>query len=111
MVGSYITHICITYQIINMTLFRDIDKCKVQVGIEDKRIPDSAFTASSWYNYQYGPDRARLNQNNDAGGYGAWYAKHHNKNQWLQVRSYHFNLKKRQKWKVLYAYIHVSNYR
>ena len=54
-------------------------------GSEDGRLPDQAFTASTWYNYAYGPERARLNQRSGHGSIGAWYARHNNQKQWLQV--------------------------
>ncbi|EDO48087.1 predicted protein, partial [Nematostella vectensis] len=55
------------------------------VGIEDHRIPSGAFSASSSYNFNHGPDRARLNQPNGHGRTGAWSARDKNRNQWLQV--------------------------
>ena len=37
------------------------------------------------YNYQHGPERARLHQPNNGRGIGAWAAKYNNKKQWLQI--------------------------
>ena len=60
-------------------------KCKVPVGLEDRRIPSGAFSASSSYNSKHGPDRARLNQVAGRGRTGAWVAQRKNARQWLQV--------------------------
>lgn len=62
-----------------------LDKCLLPVGIQDKRIPDGAFTSSSMHNYQHGPERARLHQPNNGRDIGAWAAKYNNKKQWLQI--------------------------
>ena len=55
------------------------------LGLEDYRIPSSALSASSSWNYAHGPDRARINQPNGHGRAGAWVARGRNANQWLQV--------------------------
>ena len=54
------------------------------VGVEDGRIPDEAFTASSSYSSSYLPNRGRLNLLPDGGKY-CWAAGQNNVNQWLQV--------------------------
>ena len=55
------------------------------LGLEDYRIPSSALSASSSWNYNHGPDRARINQPSGHGRAGAWVAKGRNALQWLQV--------------------------
>ena len=54
------------------------------VGVEDGRIPDKAFTASTFHSKGYLPERARLNLLPNGGKY-CWAAKNNNVNQWLQV--------------------------
>ena len=54
------------------------------VGVEDGRIPDEAFTASSSANGRYLPNRGRLNLPPSGGKY-CWAAGQNNANQWLQV--------------------------
>lgn len=55
------------------------------LGMEDHRILSGHLRASSSYNYNHGPDRARLNIYNGHGRTGAWVAKYRNANQWLQI--------------------------
>ena len=54
------------------------------VGVEDGRIPDEAFTASSSYSSSHLPNRGRLNLLPSGGKY-CWAAGQNNVNQWLQV--------------------------
>ena len=55
------------------------------LGMEDRRILSGHLRASSSYNYNHGPDRARLNIVNGHGRTGAWVAKYRNTRQWLQI--------------------------
>ena len=55
------------------------------LGMEDYRILSGHLRASSSYNYNHGPDRARLNIYNSHGRTGAWVAKHRNTHQYLQI--------------------------
>ena len=57
----------------------------MSLGVEDKRIPDGAFTASGSYDNNYRPSLARLNILSDGKHGGAWCPKHKSTNQWLQV--------------------------
>ena len=57
----------------------------MSLGLEDYRIPSGLLRASSSYNYNHGPDRARINQPSGHGRVGAWVAKYRNVHQWLQV--------------------------
>ena len=54
------------------------------LGVEDGRIPDEAFTASSSASSSYLPNRGRLNLLPGGGKY-CWAAGQNNANQWLQV--------------------------
>ena len=53
--------------------------------MEDRRILSGNLRASSSYNYNHGPDRARLNIYASHGRTGAWVAKYRNTKQWLQI--------------------------
>ena len=53
--------------------------------MEDKRIPDGAFTASGSYNDRHRPSLARLNILPDGKHIGAWCPKVKSTNQWLQI--------------------------
>jgi len=55
------------------------------LGMEDYRILSGHLRASSSYNYNHGPDRARLNIYNSHGRTGAWVAKYRNTKQFLQI--------------------------
>ena len=61
------------------------DRFTMPLGMEDRRILSGHLRASSSYNYNHGPDRARLNIVNGHGRTGAWVAKYRNHNQWLQI--------------------------
>ena len=54
------------------------------LGLEDKRISDSAFTASGSYDNNHRPSLARLNLLNNR-HHGAWCPKLKSSNQWLQI--------------------------
>ena len=55
------------------------------LGMEDRRILSGHLRASSSYNYNHGPDRARLNIYASHKRTGAWVAKYRNVRQWLQI--------------------------
>jgi len=58
---------------------------QVPIGIEDGSIPNRAITASSKWDNNHGPSRARLNTVRQGAKTGAWSAKHNNRAQWIQV--------------------------
>ena len=62
-----------------------VDRCTMPLGMEDRRILSGHLRASSSYNYNHGPDRARLNIYASRGRTGAWVAKYRNTRQWLQI--------------------------
>ena len=53
--------------------------------MEDRRIPDSAITASSSVNSSHGPSNSRLNFLNKGSDVSAWCPKTGSENQWLQI--------------------------
>ncbi|CAH3172036.1 unnamed protein product [Porites lobata] len=55
------------------------------LGIQNGDIPDNAITASSQWDGNHGPDRARLNIANVGAKRGAWSAKYNDKGQFIQV--------------------------
>ena len=55
------------------------------LGVEDMRIPDSAFTASGSYDNNHRPSLARLNLLTDGKHIAAWCPKAKSSNQWLQI--------------------------
>ena len=57
----------------------------MSLGIEDGRIPDSSFTASTIYSGSYAATLARLNLAAASGKAGSWAAKNNDVNQWLQI--------------------------
>ena len=69
------------------TIFWDfaVHSCSVSLGLEDKRISDSAFTASGSYDNSHRPSLARLNLLSDGKHNGAWCPKLKSSNQWLQI--------------------------
>ena len=58
---------------------------RLALGVEDRRIPDGGFSASSSWNRKHGPKRARLNIPREGRLTGAWCARSNNRAQWLLV--------------------------
>ena len=61
-------------------------KYSVEVGLEDGKIRNRAFTASSKWDRYHRADRARLNSVANRRYRGAWSARKNNKRQWIQVK-------------------------
>ena len=79
---------CAAHVVHTKSLFRCVlylDRCTMPLGMEDRRILSGHLRASSSYNYNHGPDRARLNIYAGHGRTGAWVARHRNTKQWLQI--------------------------
>ena len=57
----------------------------MSLGMEDRRIQDSAMTASSFYSNNHATKLGRLNLVAASGKAGAWCAKKNDANQWLQI--------------------------
>ena len=55
------------------------------LGLENKKLPDSAMTSSSHRNAHYVANRGRLNLKDYQITYATWWAATENKNQWLQI--------------------------
>lgn len=60
-------------------------KCDVPLGLEDGRIPNPMFRASSSYNFYCAARNARLHQRRAGRNGGAWCSRARNNKQWLQV--------------------------
>ena len=60
-------------------------KCDIPLGLEDGRIPNPMFRASSSYNYYCAARNARLHQRRAGRNGGAWCSRQRNNKQWLQV--------------------------
>ena len=67
-------------------LFFQTARYGVEVGLEDGKIPNRAFTASSKWDTYHRADRARLNTVATKRYRGAWSAKKNNRRQWIQVK-------------------------
>ena len=58
--------------------------CGAALGLENKKLEDSAFDASS-FSGNYKPHMARLNLITGSGRYGGWRSAANNDKQWLRV--------------------------
>lgn len=54
-------------------------RCTLPLGLEDKRIVDGAFSASTYYNHHLAPWLGRINS------IRSWSARVKNARQWLQI--------------------------
>ncbi|XP_031562905.1 uncharacterized protein LOC116298543 [Actinia tenebrosa] len=61
------------------------ETCRVPLGIQKRTIPDSSITASSMWNANHSPSRARLGIVRQGAKTGAWSARTNDVNQWIQV--------------------------
>jgi len=69
-----------------MKLFSNISVTKrLPLGVEDRRIPDSALSSSSRWDAYHGPHRCRLNAQRRGRHRGAWSSRANNRAQWLQI--------------------------
>ena len=71
--------------LITWCLFFVVHSCSMPLGVEDMRIPGSAFTASGSYDNRHRPSLARLNLLTDGKHIAAWCPKIKSTNQWLQI--------------------------
>ena len=58
---------------------------RLALGVEDRRIPDGGFSASTSFDRNHGPKRARLNIIKQGPRRGAWSARVNNRAQWLLI--------------------------
>lgn len=61
------------------------DKCDMPLGLEDDRVPDPKFRASSSASFYCAARNARLHQQRAGRNGGAWCSRVSNRKQWLQV--------------------------
>lgn len=66
-------------------LLTEVANISYALGMEDGIIPGSSLSASSRYDILHSTTRARLNLPRVAPYYGAWSAKFHDVNPWIQV--------------------------
>lgn len=66
-------------------LFNISVKNRLPLGVEDRRIPDSALSSSSRWDGYHGPHQCRLNTQRRGRYRGAWSARANNRHQWLQI--------------------------
>ena len=59
--------------------------CFLPLGMESGHLPDSAISASTYYDSKYIPQLSRLNNIASSGKAGVWCARSNNGNEWLQV--------------------------
>ena len=59
--------------------------CASPLGMESKAIPDAKITASSQFDKNHSPQRARLGTVRSGSKIGAWSAKTNDNGQWIQV--------------------------
>ncbi|EDO45368.1 predicted protein [Nematostella vectensis] len=53
--------------------------------MQSRYIPDRSIRASSQWDRNHGPERARLHIRKGRGKTGAWSARHNNRRQWIQI--------------------------
>ena len=58
----------------------------VEIGLEDGKVPDRAFSASSQWDKYHRANRARLNSVATKRYRGGWSTRKNNRRQWLQVK-------------------------
>ena len=58
----------------------------VEIGLEDGKVSDRAFSASSQWDKYHRANRARLNSVATKRYRGGWSARKNNRRQWLQVK-------------------------
>jgi len=59
--------------------------CFLPLGMESGHLPDSALSASTYYDARHIPQFSRLNKIPSKSNIGAWCARSNDGNQWLQV--------------------------
>ena len=59
--------------------------CFLPFGLSSGRITNRQLKASSSWDRNHGPSRARLNIRRQASRVGAWSARHNNRKQWLMI--------------------------
>ena len=62
-----------------LQMLQSVDRCRVPLGLEDKRIRPGSMTASTFYNKYLAPWHGRLNHR------WSWSARYSRYGQWLQI--------------------------
>lgn len=62
-----------------------LEPCKNPLGMQNRRIPNYAITASSSWDKNHGPYLGRLHFTARGRYQGAWSSRHNNRNQYFQV--------------------------
>lgn len=69
----------------NVTISLSLEPCKNPLGMQNRRIPNYAITASSSWDKNHGPYLGRLHFTARGRYQGAWSSRHNNRNQYFQV--------------------------
>ena len=69
----------------NLPLLFTLAPSRLALGVEDRRIPDGGFSASSSWDRNHGAKRARLNIVRRGRRIGAWSSRVKNRAQWLLI--------------------------
>lgn len=62
-----------------------LEPCKHALGMQNRKIPNYAITASSMWDKNHGPHLGRLHFTARGHLQGAWSSRHNNRYQWFQV--------------------------
>jgi len=81
-IHSHVLVVCLRFLMFCLTFNTISTACKSGIGLEDRIIPDSAFTASSSLSINHSPGFARLNHHL---GRGAWCSSVQSAGEYLQV--------------------------
>ena len=76
------------YGFCDISMFRFVftaRSCFLPLGMESGHLPDSAISASTYYDTNHIPQFSRLNKIPASGKAGAWCTRTNNGNEWLQV--------------------------
>lgn len=65
--------------------FFSVTRRRMPLGVEDRRIPDSAFRASSEWDRNHRASNARLNRIRKGHRTGAWSSRYNKRGQWIEV--------------------------
>ena len=77
--------ICLLKYFRHLLVFLTARSCFLPLGMESGHIPDSAISASTYYDAKYIPQFSRLNKIPASGKGGSWCTRTNNGNEWLQV--------------------------
>ncbi|XP_071503480.1 lactadherin-like [Diadema antillarum] len=81
---SWHAHISMRFELLGRVMLMQ-EAGEHHLGLESGAIPDSAFSASSMYNYGHRPANARLNFHKGRGRTGGWSSRKNDANQYIEV--------------------------